>query len=443
MTAPDEPSPETVPLAVSMGRPAWRDTFAALVVHNYRLYVLAQFVANTAGWAQRIAVDWLVLEITGSVGLVGVTIALQFLPTLVLGAYAGVIADRFPKRAVLLVCQSSIALLSGLLAVLAITGHSPLWAVYVLVLLIGSLQVIDSPARSVFINEMVGPDRLRNAISLNASIFHLGALLGPAISGVLIVAVGSGWAIALNAVAVVIGVIVLLSMRRSELVVAPRRARAKGEIREALRYVRSKPTLFWTLVMVAFVATFGITMPAILAGMASVVYNTGATGYGLYNSLISIGALLGALASTRRGVIRLRTIILGALVYGVLQLLAGAAPIYLLFLVLLPTIGLSRLLYMTAGETMVQLSSNLAIRGRIMALWVQIVVGGQAIGGPLMGFLTEHLGARVAMMVSGGVPAVAAIVIAVLLARRGQLRLAFRIRRGLWLTVEPRRQTAL
>ena len=419
-----------------MARPAWRDTFAALKVHNYRLYVIAQFVANTAGWAQRIAVDWLVLEITGSVGLVGVTIALQFLPTLVLGAHAGVVADRFPKRAVLLVCQSSIAVLSGLLAVLAITGNSPLWAVYVLVVIMGCLQVIDLPARSVFVNEMVGPDRLRNAISLNASIFHLGALLGPAISGVLIVAVGSGWAIALNAVAVTLGVGVLLAMRRSELVVSPRRAAAPGEIREALRYVRSKPALFWTLVMVSFIACFGITMPAILAGMADVVYNTGATGYGLYNSLISVGALLGALASTRRGLIRLRTIILGALVFGLLQLLTGAAPEYALFLLLLPTIGLSRLLFMTSGETLVQLSSNLAIRGRVMALWVQVVVGGQAIGGPLMGFITETLGARTALMIAGGVPAIAALVIALILARRGQLRLAFRVRRGSWISVE-------
>lgn len=427
-----------MPIAIAMQRPAWRDTFGALKLYNYRLYVIAQFVSNTAGWAQRIAVDWLVLEITGSVGLVGVTIALQFLPTLVLGAYAGVAADRFRKRSVLIFCQSFTGALSLVLAVIALTGNAHLWAVYALVLGIGVLQVFDSPARSVFVNEMVGPHHLRNAISVNASIFHLGALLGPAISGLLIVAVGSGWAIATNVVAVVVGLILLFAMRTAELLVAPRRQASKGQIREALRYVMAKPTLFWTLVMVAFVASFGMTMPALLAGMADNVYRTGATGYGLYNSLIAVGALLGALASTRRSSLRLRTIVFGALLFGLLQLLAGFAPFYPMFLALLPAIGLSRLLYNTASETMMQLSSNLAIRGRIMAFWVQVIVGGQAIGGPLMGWLTEQLGARTAMMISGGVPAVAAVVIAVLISRSGQLRVTVGARRGSWISIVRR-----
>lgn len=400
-----------------------------------RLYVIAQFVSNTAGWAQRIAVDWLVLEITGSVALVGVTIALQFLPTLVLGAYAGVVADRFRKRSILIFCQSLTGALSLVLAIVALTGNAHLWAVYALVLGIGVLQVFDMPARSVFVNEMVGPHHLRNAISVNASIFHLGALLGPAISGVLIVAVGSGWAIAGNVVAVAIGLGLLLAMRTADLLVAPRRQASKGQIWEALRYVMAKPTLFWTLVMVAFVASFGMTMPALLAGMANNVYHTGATGYGLYNALIAVGALIGALASTRRSRLRLRTIVFGALLYGVLQMLAGFAPFSLMFLALLPTIGLSRLLYNTASETMMQLSSNVAIRGRIMALWVQVIVGGQAIGGPLMGWLTEHVGARTAMMISGAVPAAAALVIAVLISRSGQLRVTVGVRRGSWVSI--------
>ena len=410
--------PATMPIAIAMQRPALRDTFAALKLHNYRLYVIAQFISNTAGWMQRIAVDWLVLEITGSVALVGLTIALQFLPTLVLGAQAGVIADRFPKRRVLIVCQSAIGVLSLALAIVALAGEPHLLVVYALVLGIGVMQVFDGPARSVFVNEIVGPHHLRNAISVNASTFHLGALLGPAISGVLIVAVGSGWAIAINVVAVAIGLCLVLAIRADDLLISPRRPRAKGQIREAGRYILSKPSLFWTLVMVFFVATFGMPMPALLAGMADTVYGTGATGYGLYNSLMAVGALTGALLSTRRASLRLRTIVIGALLYGVLQALAGFMPFELLFLAVLPTIGLARLLYMTASETMMQLSSNLAIRGRIMAFWVMVVVGGQAIGGPVMGWLAEHLGARPAMMISGGVPALAAIVIAVLLSRR-------------------------
>ena len=421
-----------------MQKPAWRDTFSALRLHNYRLYVIAQLISNTAGWAQRIAVDWLVLELTGSVALVGLTIALQFLPTLLLGAYAGVVADRFPKRQVLIFCQSIAGVMSLVLAILAITGTAHLLVVYALVLGIGVMQVFDGPARSVFVNEMVGPRHLRNAISVNASTFHLGALLGPAISGVLIVAVGSGWAIGINVVATLVGIVLLLSMRTSELLVAPRGPSQKGQIREAGRYVLSKPTLFWTLVMGFFVATFGMPMPALLAGMADTVYHTGATGYGLYNSLLAVGALLGALASARRASLRLRTIVVGALVYGLLQLTAGLVPFYPMFLIVLPTIGLSRLLYMTASETMMQLSSNLAIRGRIMAFWVMTIVGGQAIGGPLIGWLAETLGSKTAMAIAGGVPAVAALVIAILLAQSGRLTVTVTAKRGKWVAIVPR-----
>lgn len=435
---PDRP-PETMPIATVMQRPAWRDTFGALRLHNYRLYVVAQLISNTAGWAQRIAVDWLVLEITGSVALVGLTIALQFLPTLVFGAHAGVIADRFPRRRVLILCQSIAGGLSLVLAVIAITGNAHLWLVYLLVLGAGVMQAFDSPARSVFVNEMVGPRHLRNAISLNASTFHLGALLGPALSGVLIVAVGSGWAIGINVIAIAIGVVMLLAMRDGELLAAPRSPSSKGQIREAARYIMSKPTLFWTLVMVAFVATFGMPMPVLLAGMADTVYGTGATGYGLYNSLVAIGALLGALASTRRSSLRLRTIMMGAVVYGLMLITAGLAPFPLLFLAVLPLIGLSRLLYATASETMVQLSSNLAIRGRVVAFWVLVVVGGQAVGGPIMGWLAEQLGAKTAMVISGAVPALAAIVISILLARSGRLRVAVTARRGRWIAIVPRR----
>lgn len=427
-----------MPIAVAMQRPAWRDTFSALRMHNYRLYVVAQFISNTAGWMQRIATDWLVLELTGSVALVGLTIALQFLPTLVFGAWGGVIADRFPKRAVLLFSQSLVGVFSLVLALLAISGAATLLTVYALVLAIGIVQVIDGPARSVFVNEMVGPRHLRNAISVNASIFHLGALLGPALSGALIVLVGSGWAIATNVGAAAIGVVLLLAMRQSELLVGPRAPSAKGQIREAARYIMGKPTLFWTMVIVGVVAIFGMPMPTLLAGMADQVYNTGATGYGLYNSLAAVGALTGALASTRRSSLRLRTIVLGALLYGVLLALTGASPFYGLFLVLLISVGLSRLLLMTAAETMVQFSSNLAIRGRVMAFWVMVIVGGQAIGGPLMGWVAETIGPKNALVVAGAVPAIAAVAIALVLAQSGRLKVAVTPRRGSWVAIVPR-----
>jgi MFS family permease len=427
-----------MPIAVAMQRPAWRDTFSALRLHNYRLYVVAQLISNTAGWMQRIAVDWLVLELTGSVALVGLTIALQFLPTLVLGAHAGVIADRFSKRAVMLVCQAVGGLLNLVLAILAITGHAQLLTVYALVLAVGIAQVFDLPARSVFITEMVGARHLRNAISVNASIFHLGALVGPALSGLLIVAVGSGWAIGLNVVAAAIGIVLLLAIRSADLHPAPRAPNTKGQVREAVRYIMGKPSLFWTLVIVGVVAIFGMPMPALLAGVADSVYGTGATGYGLYNSLAAVGALTGALASARRSSLRLRTIIFSALLYGLAMTLLGLAPFYPVFLALLVGVGLSRLMLMTAGETMMQFSSNLAIRGRVMAFWALVIVGGQAIGGPLMGFIAEQIGPKNALVVAGAVPAVAAVAIALLLARSGRLKMRVTPRRGRWVAIVPR-----
>jgi len=431
-----------MPISVAMQRPAWRDTFSALRLHNYRLYVVAQLISNTAGWMQRIAVDWLVLEITGSVALVGLTIALQFLPTVVLGAYAGVVADRFSKRRVMIVCTAAAGLFNLVLAIIAINGTAQLWAVYALVLAVGVMQVFDGPARSVFVSEMVGPRHLRNAISVNASIFHLGALVGPALSGVLIVAVGSGWAIGSNVLAAAIGIVLLLAIRGDELLVAPRAPNSKGQIREAGRYILSKPTLFFTMAMAGVIAMFGMPMPALLAGVADEVYFTGATGYGLYNSLAAVGALIGALASARRASLRLRTIILSALLYGVMLALTGLSPFYPMFLVLLMSVGFSRLLFMTAGETMVQFSSNLAIRGRVMAFWVMVVVGGQAIGGPLMGWIAETIGPKNALVVAGAVPAVAAVCIALVLAQSGQLRVKVTPRRGKWVAIVPRSASA-
>lgn len=431
-------SPETMPIAVSMQRPAWRDTFSALRLHNYRLYVVAQLITHTAAWMQRIAVDWLVLELTGSIALVGLTIALQFLPTLFLGAYAGVVADRFPKRAMLLICQGVGGVVNLVLALLAIFGAAELLLVYALVLLLGIAQVFDLPARSVFINEMVGPRHLRNAISVNASIFHLGALIGPVVSGILIVAVGSGWAIGIYTIAAAIGIVLLLAMRQDELLVAPRAPSSRGQIREAARYIARKPTLFWTMAMGGVIAVFGIPMPTLLAGVADSVYNTGAAGYGLYNSLLAVGALTGALASTRRATLRLRTIMFGALLYGLALTLTGLAPFYPLFLGLLVGVGLSRLLLMTAAETMVQLSSNLAIRGRVNAFWVLVVVGGQAIGSPLLGWLAEQVGPKNALVLAGAVVALAAVALGLILARSGRLKVAVTSRRGRWVAIVPR-----
>ncbi|MBC7724808.1 MAG: MFS transporter [Burkholderiaceae bacterium] len=427
-TITDNIPPATEPIPTIMERPRWRDTFSSLRIRNYRLYVLSQVVANTAVWMQRIAIDWLVLELTGNVTMVGITVALQFGPILLFGAWGGVVADRFPKRTILITVQAIVAVLCAVLAALTLTGGVEVWHVFVIAFVLGTAAAIDGPARAAFITEMVGHSRLRNAISVNASIFHFGGMLGPAISGFLIVIVGSGWSIGANSLAGIVVLAALIAMRPAELRPAPRLTNSSGQIRAALAYAASKPAIFWTLVTLAFVSTFGMSLPVLLTAMANDVFGTGAKGYGLYSSLAAVGAFLGAILSTRRTALRLRTIVGGAFVFGIVTAVAGAVPVAGVFLVALVGIGLSRLLFATAAESMTQLSSNVGIRGRVMSLYIMVLLGGQAIGGPIMGWIAEEAGARTALMVAGLVPAIAATAIAATLARTGQLRIAVNLR---------------
>jgi len=421
--------PPTEPIPVLLERPRWRDTFDSLRVFNYRLYVISQVLSNTSGWMQKIATDWLVNELTHNVALVGVTVFLQFAPVLLFGIWGGVLADRVDKRRLMMVTQSTTALLCAVLGALTITGVVVVWQVWGVAFLLGMVAVVEGPARSAFVNEMVGHRRLRNAISLNASIFHLGGLVGPAISGVLIVLVGSGWSISVNAVAAVVVVVTLGCMRGRELLPSPRAIRSKGQIREGVRYVIGKPTIFWPMVMLAFVSTFGMTLPVLLVAFADNVYQTGAAGYGLYSSAAAVGALTGAVLSTRRMNVRLRTIMFAAGLFGLALILAGNAPWEPLFLIFLVSIGVARLLFATAAESIVQLSTNRSIRGRVMSLYSMVMLGGQAIGGPISGAIAHRFGVETAMTVAGVVPALAAIVIAIVLARSGKLALRIRLKR--------------
>ncbi|GAA2081805.1 MFS transporter [Pseudolysinimonas kribbensis] len=423
-----DPATVTAPIPVQSGPRSFRDTFSALRERNYRLYLIGQFFANTGGWMNRIAMDWLVLQLTHNVGLVGLTVTIQFAPALLLGPWAGVLADRLPRRHVLKVTMGVSVVVNGTLAALVLTDAVQVWEVYLGALIVGIAMTIDGPSRSAFVSELVGTHRLPQAISMNASIFHLGGFLGPAISGVLIAAVGSGWSIAICAVTATVPIAALFRMRTRDLTIATPRPRERGQIREAVRYIRSKPTIVWPMVLVVFVATFGMNLPVLFTASADHVWHTGSAGYGLYTSLAAVGALSGALLSARRKSLRLRTIIPLIVLYGVVTASAGSAPWYVLFLPLLVGIGICRILFMTAGESLTQLSTNLSIRGRVMSFWIMIGTGGQAIGGTLMGWIAELLGAQVAFAVAGLVPAAAGIVVAIILARRHQLSIRVNVR---------------
>lgn len=413
-------NPPTEPLLVLEARPAWREMFVSLSVPNYRLYATGQIVSTTAQGMQRIAQDWIVLQLSGSVVDVGITVALQFAPLLFFGLFGGVIADRYSKRVILQITQSVMAALAATLAVLILTGAIQVWHIWLIALIGGFATVIDNPARQSFVTEVVGPRLLRNALSLNSSTFQLGALIGPALGGLLISAVGGGWSFGINAFACLVAVFVLGRMRREQLIPAMRASRGKGQLREGLAYVARKPEILFTLIVLASVSMFAYTMAVLLTDYADYVFKVGATGYGIFNALVAAGAFSGALLSTRRIKVGLRTTIGGAAVLGLIQAAVGFTPELLSFGVLLVATGVASLLFFTAANSLVQMSSNTAIRGRVMGVFVLIQLGGQAVGGPIMGQIVDHAGAHVGMVVSGLVPLLTALIAgAVLVKKRG------------------------
>ena len=417
------PDNQTQPIPVVAERLPWKHTFISLKVPNFRIFAAGHFIAVIAIWMQRIAQDWLVLQLSGSVTAVGITVALQFLPSLLLGPWGGMIADRFAKRKILILCQSVAAVLAATLATLALTGVIMVWHVYGIALILGLVTVLDQPARQVFVNELVGPTYLRNAISVNSTTFQLGGLIGPAIAGLLLTAVGAGWAFAANALACCSTVVMLLVLRKDQLFVSAPTPKSKGMLREGLRYALSKPTIYWPWLMAGFVSVFAMSLPVILAAFADHIFQVGAGGYGVFNALVALGALSGAVASTRRRQLRLRSVVFCAGMYGLMLCLAALAPSMVTFGAVMVLSGFWCLMFLTGCNQLVQVSSNLGIRGRVMSLYIMVQIGGQALGGPMLGSIAEHANPHVALLVSGGVPALAAATVAAILARKGSLQL--------------------
>ncbi|MFG2128877.1 MFS transporter [Streptomyces sp. NPDC048751] len=422
--AASAPAPDAHDSPPAPDRSRKSSMFSSLSVRNYRLFFLGQVVSNTGTWMQRIAQDWLVLSLTGSSTAVGFTTALQFLPMLLFGLYGGVLVDRLPKRRTLLVTQTAMAVTGVALALLTLSGHVQVWHVYVAAFAVGLATVVDNPARQSFVSEMVGPGQLQNAVSLNSANFQSARLVGPAVAGLMITGVGTGWAFLANGLSFVAPIVGLLLMRARELHIVERAPRGKGQLREGLRYVAGRPELIWTIVLIGFIGTFGFNFPVYLSAFADDVFHAGAGSYSLFNTLMAIGSLAGALLAARRGTARMRVLIAAALAFGAVELVAATAPSLWLFALLMVPIGMFGMTVNVTANTSVQMTTDPAMRGRVMALYMMVFMGGSPVGAPIAGWITDAYGVRAGLAAGGAISAAAAVTIGLVLARVGGLRLS-------------------
>ncbi|MDJ0455664.1 MFS transporter [Arthrobacter sp. NQ7] len=402
-------------------RPRW---YHPLKQHNYRLFLAMQLAGSLGVWMQRLAQDWLVLQLTGSPAAVGAAVALQFLPMLVVGPLAGLVVDIFPKRRIMMVCQSVIVLLGLGLAAWAASGSLTVWVVYAGCIALGVTAAVDQPTRQVFVNEVVGDAALRPAIGLNNALSQLGAMAGPALGGVVIAQAGPAAAFAVNAL-IGMGVLGLIAgIRLHELHPGTPAERGRGQVLAGFRYVRERPRLLLLILLAGLLGAFGMNGPVVLAAFAERVWHNGVEGFGLFNTVSALGALAGALLAARLGTMGRKGIVAAAGLFGLSQLVAALMPTLALFVAMLLVVGLMTLLFLTSAATAVQLEAGPAIRGRVMALYLPLLLGGHACGGLLAGWLTEQFGVRAGLVATGGLGMLSAAVVGLLLWWHGRRRRA-------------------
>jgi MFS family permease len=396
--------------------------FGSLRNRNYRLFATGQVVSNTGSWMQRVAQDWLVLNLTHNSGAaLGITTGLQFAPML-LSLWGGAVADRYSKRRILMVTQALMGGLALILGLLALTGVASIWQVYLLAFALGLITVVDNPTRQAFAVEMVGTGAMANAIALNSAVFNLARIAGPAIAGLVIAALGTPAAFLVNAASFGAVLISLKLMRPAELHRVDRAPRAPGQLREALTYVRARPRLWMTLILIFFVSTFGMNFQVTNALMSRGVFHTGAGAFGLASTVFAVGALGGALIAARRSRPTLTLLVATALAFSVFEVVSGVMPDFVTFMLMLVPTGLALLTLTTAANSTMQLGTTGAMRGRVMGLYMLVFLGGTPIGSPLAGWVAEAFGPRM-VLVSGGVISLAATVaVGLVLAHRSGVR---------------------
>lgn len=379
------------------------------------------FVSNIGTWMQRVAQDWLVLVVLGGgAPAVGITTGLQFLPFLLVAPFGGLLADRLRKRRLLIFTNSFLGAIGLILGTLVLTGVAEIWHVYVLAFLLGVGTALDNPARQSYVSELVAVDDVPNAVALNSASFNAARLIGPALSGILIGVIGTGWVFVVNGLSFLSPILSLLLLRRTE----ERRRSREGEgsaltrLREGVSYVRSRPDIVMVLVILFGLGTFGMNFQMTTALMATEVFDKGPSEYGILGSIMAIGTLSGALIAARRRVPRRRLIVGGTVVFGLLEVATGLMPSYIPFAVALVPLGVAAMTVMTAANAYVQMTVPQHVRGRVMALYMMIFMGGTPFGAPVIGWIADLFGARWSLLGGGALTVVSTLLAVVFLAPR-------------------------
>jgi MFS family permease len=378
-----------------------RVTFAAFAIPNYRRYISGQSISLIGTWMQMAAQSWLVLTITGSATTLGLIVALQTLPVLLLGPYGGVIADRVDKLRLMTVLQVAMGVQALVLGVLTVTGSVRLWEIGVLAALLGLNNAFENPARQSFMLEMVGPENLRNAVSLNSVLVNVARVIGPAVAGILIATVGEGVCFLVNAASFVAVVASLTMLDRATLTPSAPSPRAPGQLREGLRYVRRTPELGVPLLMMALAGALAYEFQVTLPVMARQGLHAGATAYGFMTAAMGVGAVVGGLFVANKGRTGLPPLVLAASAFGVVLLLAALAPNLPVEIVALAFVGGASISFMSTGNSTLQLTAAPGMRGRVMSLWFVAFQGSTPIGGPIVGWVMAQAGARAGLGLGG------------------------------------------
>ncbi|MGI8867974.1 MAG: MFS transporter [Mycobacteriales bacterium] len=371
-----------------------KQTFSSLANSNYRKYFRGQAVSLVGTWMQMVAQSWLVLSLTNSGAALGLSVALQTLPVLILGPYGGVVADRVDKRRLMIMLQSMMGMLALVLGLLTVTGVVNLGEVYVLAFLLGLNNCFENPARQSFILEMVGPEHLRNAVSLNSVLVNVARAVGPAIAGLIIAAGGTGVCFLLNAASFGAVVWSLSILDTSRLSPSPPSPRARGQLREGLAYVRRTPEIAMPLVMMALVGCLAYEFQVVLPILAKETFHGNSTTFGFMTAAMGIGAVIGGLFVAARGNTGVPALVRSVLIFGVVFLAAGLAPYLWLELLLLAAVGAAGIGFLSKGNSTLQLAAAPGMRGRVMALWAVAFMGSTPIGGPIAGWVSDAVGGR-------------------------------------------------